>query len=82
MAQEYLKKRDKNLIISKLRKLIVTVWSSPQWRDKFAAQCGAFNLTKKELILDVNTRWNSTYAIIECALELAAVSILVWYSMI
>ena len=29
-TQEYLKKRDKNLIISKLRKLIVIVRSSPQ----------------------------------------------------
>jgi hypothetical protein len=61
-------------IIPKLLKLVVMVRSSPQRREKFAAQCNIAKLKSKELLLDVKTRLNSTYAMISRALELSGVS--------
>ena len=55
--------------ISKLRKVITLIQSSPQRRERFQAQCTASNKRQKELILDVKTRWNSTYSMIETASE-------------
>lgn len=53
----------------KLRKLIVKIRSSPQRREKFLKACDFENLSSKELIIDVVTRWNSTYDMLQRALE-------------
>ncbi|CAJ0910650.1 5676_t:CDS:2, partial [Entrophospora sp. SA101] len=50
--------------IMKLRKLIVKIKSSPQRRERFSKACELANLKYKELILDIVTRWNSTYEMI------------------
>jgi len=39
----------------------VKICSLPQRREKLACQIEAANLPSKELVLDVRTRWNSTY---------------------
>jgi hypothetical protein len=56
--------------IPKLRKLVVKIRSSPQRRETLAFQCRAPGLTSKQLIVDVRTRWNSTFLMLERALEL------------
>lgn len=65
-----------NALIPKLRKVVAMIRSSPQRREKLAAQCSVANIKSKELVLDVKTRWNSTYAMITRALELSEVRIL------
>jgi hypothetical protein len=59
-----------------LRKLIVKIRASPQKREKFSKQCDILNLSKKELIIDVKTRWNSTYNMLERAFEYQEVYII------
>ncbi|CAG8803097.1 10688_t:CDS:2, partial [Dentiscutata erythropus] len=49
-----------------LRKIIMIIYSSPQRREKFFQ----YNPNNLELILDVKTRWNSTYYMLKRALEL------------
>jgi hypothetical protein len=56
--------------IPKLRKLVVKIRSSPQRREMLALQCGAPGSASKELIVDVRTRWNSTFLMLQRALEL------------
>ena len=56
--------------ITKLRRLVVKVHSSPQRREAFRAECDWCHTGRKELIRDVRTRWNSTYAMIKRACEL------------
>ena len=62
-------------VIPKLRKLIVKIRSSPQKREKFSRHCGLYDENKKSLnlILDVRTRWNSTYLMLNRALKLREV---------
>jgi hypothetical protein len=61
---------DLSQCISRLRKLIVKIRSSPQRHEKFANQCEVLGVVPKELIIDVKTRWNSTFLMLERALEL------------
>jgi len=61
-------------IISKLRCLITKIRSSPQKRQQLSIFCTTLQQTPKSLILDVKTRWNSTYQMIMRALELSEVS--------
>jgi hypothetical protein len=73
---------NKNLeTIPKLRKLIVKIRSSPQRREAFARRCDLHssinpNIKSLNLILDVRTRWNSTYLMLDRALKLREVCIL------
>lgn len=62
-------------VIPRLRKLIVKIRSSPQRRERFARQCNLYpNINSPNLLLDVKTRWNSTYLMLERALTLQEVS--------
>jgi len=56
--------------IPRLRRLVVKIRSSPQRREKFAHQCQSSGVPAKELVADVKTRWNSTFAMVERALEM------------
>lgn len=62
--------------ISKLRMIITKIRSSLHRQDEFKKNCKIFGLNSKELILDVKTRWNSTYSMIERAVEFQDVSLL------
>ena len=57
-------------VASKLRKVIVKIRSSPQRSRRFAQQCEIAGLPVKNLILDIKTRWNSTFHMMERANEL------------
>jgi hypothetical protein len=57
-------------ILPKLRKLIVKIRSSPQRQARFLCQCQIHNEDKLNLILDIKTRWNSTYLMLERAQKL------------
>ncbi|CAB5194151.1 unnamed protein product [Rhizophagus irregularis] len=48
-------------LIVKLCTLIKKIKASPQQVDKFKAQCKVANVSNLNVILDVRTRWNSTY---------------------
>ena len=61
-------------IISKLRRLIVKIRSSPQRKERFARRCEFFSIKSLNLILDVKTRWNSTYLMLDRILKLREVS--------
>ena len=54
---------------------MVKIRSSPQRREKFSRQCEVAGLSVKELVLDVKTRWNSTFFMIERSCELREVSL-------
>jgi hypothetical protein len=56
--------------IARLRSAIVKLRSSPQRRGEFHRQCEAYGMPRKELLLDVPTRWGSTHAMLERACEL------------
>ncbi|CAG8664577.1 1117_t:CDS:2, partial [Ambispora gerdemannii] len=56
-----------------LRKLIVKIRSSPQSRERFARHAKIANFKNLNLILDVKTRWNSTYDMLNRAFEMREV---------
>jgi hypothetical protein len=56
--------------ISRLRKLVVKIRLSSQRRERFAHTCKLLHTAEKELVVDVRTRWDSTFLMIERALEL------------
>jgi hypothetical protein len=60
--------------IDQVRNLIIKCRSSPQRRQKFKEISNLNNISLSP-ILDVSTRWNSTYEMINRALELKVVSI-------
>lgn len=51
-------------VINKLRKVIVKIRSSPQRRQKYLQFCRSSGLDELMVILDVKTRWYSTYEMI------------------
>jgi hypothetical protein len=57
-------------VLSRLRRGIVIIRSSPQRRQQFRHILAAESLPSLELILDVPTRWNSTADMIQRALQL------------
>ena len=61
-------------IISKLRRLIVKIRSLSQRKERFARRCEFFSIKSLNLILDVKTRWNSTYLMLDRILKLREVS--------
>jgi len=61
-------------VIPKLRKLIVKIRASPQRKERFDRQSNLYSGNSLNLILDVKTRWNSTYLMLERALKLQEVS--------
>lgn len=61
-------------IIPRLRRLIVKLRSSPQWKEKFARRCEFYSKSTTNLILDVRTRWNSTFFMLDRVLNLRDVS--------
>ena len=61
-------------IIPKLRRLIVKIRSSPQRKEKFARHYKFFSIQSLNVILDVKTRWNSTYLMLDRVLKLREVS--------
>ncbi|RGB43201.1 hypothetical protein C1646_750105 [Rhizophagus diaphanus] len=52
-----------------LHKLIIKICASSQKQEKLVRQCEPAHLPNKELISNVKTRWNSTYAMIERTLN-------------
>ncbi|CAB4391844.1 unnamed protein product [Rhizophagus irregularis] len=57
-------------ILCKLCTLICKIRASPQQREKFSAQCKVADIPNKIVILDVRTRWNSTFNMLVRAREL------------
>jgi len=52
----------------------VKIRASPQRRERFFRQCNLYSDIKElNLILDVKTRWNSTYLMLQRALNLREV---------
>jgi hypothetical protein len=63
--------------IDRIRNIIIKCHSSPQRRQKFKEISNLNGIENLSLILDVSTRWNSTYEMIKRALDLKVVSTLV-----
>ena len=58
-----------------LRKLVVKIRASPQRRERFNRQCDLHqDVEKLNLILDVRTRWNSTYLMLKRTFDLRKAS--------
>lgn len=74
ILKEISKGNDDINVIPKLRKLIVKIRASPQRKERFDRQSNLYSRNSLNLILDVKTRWNSTYLMLERALKLQEVS--------
>ncbi|KAL2225527.1 UNVERIFIED_CONTAM: Zinc finger BED domain-containing protein RICESLEEPER 2, partial [Sesamum indicum] len=66
VVQDGLKGKDEHEAISRIRGAVRYVRNSPARYKKFQ-ECAEFIETKKLLSLDVPTRWNSTYLMLEAA---------------
>jgi hypothetical protein len=55
--------------VAKLRSVIIKTRNPPQRRCESHAQCEECRIPKKELLLDIRTRWGSTHAMLERACE-------------
>ncbi|KAL0393387.1 UNVERIFIED_CONTAM: putative AC transposase [Sesamum latifolium] len=66
VVQDGLKGKDEHEVISRIREAVRYVRNSPTRYKKFQ-ECVEFMETKKLLSLDVPTRWNSTYLMLEAA---------------
>ena len=58
--------------VKRLRRLIIKIRASPQRREKLARQCELAGVPQLEALLDVRTRWNSTYKMLDRANQLRA----------
>lgn len=65
-----LNKKPSKSIVAKLRVPIKKIRKSPQMRQAFKETCKSFGIKYKVPIIDVKTRWNSSYHMIERAIEL------------
>ncbi|CAL8130140.1 unnamed protein product [Orchesella dallaii] len=57
-------------IVGIIRKIVVSIRSSPQRREIFKNQCKKHNMKPNMLIRDVRTRWNSTFHMLQRAYQL------------
>jgi len=57
-------------VIFKLQKLFVKICASPQKCEIFENLLKQLEMDSAMPIIDVPTRWNSTYLMLECALQL------------
>jgi hypothetical protein len=57
----------------KLRKCIVYIRTSSSRRQEYNRLCDVNKVKKKALVLNVKTRWDSTFAMLERALEMRCV---------
>lgn len=60
--------------IAKLRAAIVKIRKSPQKREQWAALCDVVGKVVLQPILDVDTRWSSTYKMLQRIIEYRQVS--------
>ena len=58
--------------VQKLRRLIPKIRASPQRIEELANQCELSGVPKLEALLDVRTRWNSTYKMLQRAEKIRA----------
>lgn len=57
-------------IIVKLRQLFIKIKRSEQWTNKLYSCCDAVNIKRVSPLVDVATRWNSTYDMVFTAIRL------------
>ena len=74
--QEIIEKIKFLKILLQLRELIVKIRASPLRREKLSNACKNNDINDLKPILDVPTRWNSTFEMIKRALQLRIVSFL------
>jgi hypothetical protein len=62
-------------LIADIRKMIVRIRKSGKKRRIFAETCRQLGIKTKTLLLDVETRWNSTFHMLQRVIELRRVFI-------
>ncbi|KAI9141071.1 hypothetical protein BKA69DRAFT_474748 [Paraphysoderma sedebokerense] len=61
-----------------LRKFVITIRRSTKKADLFRQTCNTLDLEPQTLVIDVKTRWHSTYEMIECALSMKRAIVKFW----